>query len=53
MRNLVEPLPSMHCEHCKGELLFKRIEVDDTVLCCAPSFMASTWCKRAHGSMSA
>ena len=26
MRNLVEPLPSTHCEHCDGELLFKRIE---------------------------
>jgi hypothetical protein len=28
MRNLVEPLPSTHCEHCNGELLFKR-ERDD------------------------
>ena len=26
MRNLVQPLPSTRCEHCKGELLFKRIE---------------------------
>jgi hypothetical protein len=29
MRNLVQPPPSMHCEHCRGELLFKRIEPDD------------------------
>ena len=26
MRNLVQPLPSMRCEHCDGELLFKRID---------------------------
>ena len=32
MRNLVEPLPSTHCEHCNGELLFKRIETDDPAL---------------------
>lgn len=25
MRSLVQPLPSMHCEHCDGELLFKRV----------------------------
>ena len=29
MRNLVQPLPSTHCEHCDGELLFKCIERDD------------------------
>jgi len=32
MRNLVQPLPSVHCEHCGGELLFKCIELDDQVL---------------------
>jgi len=32
MRNLVQPLRSVHCEHCGGELLFKRIELDDQVL---------------------
>ena len=32
MRNLVQTLPSVHCEHCGGELLFKRIERDDQVL---------------------
>jgi hypothetical protein len=26
MRRLVEPLPSMHCELCGGELLLKRVE---------------------------
>jgi DNA-directed RNA polymerase subunit RPC12/RpoP len=29
MRSLVQPLPSMHCELCGGELLLKRIEPDD------------------------
>ncbi len=32
MRNLVEPLPSMHCEHCGGELLFERVEPEDPTL---------------------
>ena len=32
MRSLVQPLPFVHCEHCGGELLFKRIELDDQVL---------------------
>jgi DNA-directed RNA polymerase subunit RPC12/RpoP len=29
MRRLVEPLPSPRCEHCRGELLFRGVEVDD------------------------
>jgi DNA-directed RNA polymerase subunit RPC12/RpoP len=29
MRNLVQPLPSMHCARCGGELLFKRIDPVD------------------------
>ena len=28
MRNIVQPLPSMHCQHCNGELLFKRVQPD-------------------------
>ena len=32
MRNLVQPLPSVHCEHCGGELLFKHVERYDQVL---------------------
>src|SRR5271154_264290 len=32
MRNLVQPLPSTHCEHCDGELLFERLERDDPAL---------------------
>src|SRR5208283_388528 len=32
MRDLVQPLPSVHCELCGGELLFERIELDDEVL---------------------
>ena len=36
MRNLVQPLPSTHCEHCDGELLFKCIERDDVqIFVCA------------------
>jgi uncharacterized CHY-type Zn-finger protein len=26
MRNLVQPPPSLHCEHCHGELRLKTIE---------------------------
>jgi hypothetical protein len=29
MRNLVQPPPSLRCEHCDGELQFKRIEPDN------------------------
>ena len=32
MRNLVQPLPSVHCKHCGGELLFKHVERYDQVL---------------------
>ena len=32
MRNLVEPPPSLHCEHCKGELQLKCIVPDDPTL---------------------
>jgi DNA-directed RNA polymerase subunit RPC12/RpoP len=42
MRNLVEPLPSIHCELCGGELLLKRVEpvnppleIDAQVYICA------------------
>ena len=26
MRNLVQPPPSLHCNHCDGELRLKRVE---------------------------
>ena len=29
MRSLVQPLPTVHCEHCDGVLLLKCIECDD------------------------
>jgi hypothetical protein len=29
MRNLVQPSPSVHCEHCDGELRFKLIKADN------------------------
>ena len=48
MRNLVEPLPSIRCEHCKGELLFKRIEVDDTVLEIEVQVFVCANCGREH-----
>jgi hypothetical protein len=25
MRRLVEPIPSLRCEHCRGELLFQGV----------------------------
>ena len=30
MRSLVQPLPSMHCNHCNGELRFKMIVTDNS-----------------------
>ena len=48
MRNLVQPLPSMHCEHCNGELLFKRIELDDTVLEIEVQVFVCAKCGREH-----
>jgi DNA-directed RNA polymerase subunit RPC12/RpoP len=32
MRNLVEPLPSVRCQDCNGELLFKRVQPDGPAL---------------------
>lgn len=32
MRNLVEPPPSLHCDHCNGELQLKLIEPTNPVL---------------------
>ena len=31
MRRLVDPLPSLRCEHCRGELLLKAVEPDEPV----------------------
>jgi DNA-directed RNA polymerase subunit RPC12/RpoP len=48
MRNLVEPLPSTHCEHCNGELLFKRIEADDPALDLEVQIFVCAKCGREH-----
>ena len=48
MRNLVQPLPSTHCEHCNGELLFKRIETDDPALDIEVQIFVCAKCGREH-----
>ncbi len=48
MRNLVQPLPSVHCEHCGGELLFKRVERYDQVLEIEVQVFVCAKCGREH-----
>ena len=48
MRNLVQPLPSLHCERCDGELRFKRIESDDPVFDTEVEIFVCVKCGRAH-----
>ena len=48
MRNLVQPLPSVHCEHCGGELLFKRVERYDQVLEIEVQAFVCAKCGREH-----
>ena len=48
MRNLVEPLPSLRCEFCDGELRFKRIESDDPVFVTEVEIFVCVKCCRAH-----
>ena len=48
MRNLVEPPPSLHCEHCNGELRFKRIEPDDPVFDRKVEIFVCVKCGRVH-----
>jgi len=48
MRNLVQPLPSTHCEHCDGELLFKQIETDDSALDIEAQIFVCAKCGREH-----
>ena len=48
MRNLVQPLPSVHCEHCSGELLFKGIERDAQVLDIEVQVFVCAKCGREH-----
>lgn len=48
MRNLVDPLPSTHCERCGGELLFKRIETDDPAFDIDVQIFVCAKCGREH-----
>jgi hypothetical protein len=48
MRNLVQPLPSTHCEHNDGELLFKQIETDDPALDIEVQIFVCAKCGREH-----
>ena len=48
MRNLVQPLPSMHCEHCDGELLFKCIELDEPAFDIEVQIFVCAKCGREH-----
>ena len=48
MRNLVEPLKSLHCERCDGELRFKRIESADPVFDAEVEIFVCVKCGRVH-----
>jgi hypothetical protein len=48
MRILVQPLPSMHCERCDGELRFKRIEPADPVFDMEVEIFVCVVCGRTH-----
>ena len=48
MRNLVQPLPCMHCDHCGGELLFKRIEPADPAFDIEVQIFVCAKCGREH-----
>jgi len=48
MRNLVQPLQSLHCERCDGELRFKRIEPAEPVFDTEVEIFVCIKCGRAH-----
>ena len=48
MRNLVQPPPSTHFEHCDGELLFKQIETDDPAPDIEAQIFVCANCGREH-----
>ena len=48
MRNLVQPLPSPHCEHCDGVLLFKGIEPEVPALDIELQIFVCAKCGREH-----
>jgi hypothetical protein len=48
MRNLVQPLLSLRCERCDGELRFKRIEPADPIFDAQVEIFVCAKCGRAH-----
>ncbi len=48
MRSLVQPLPSMHSEHCDGELLFKRVSRDDPAFDIEVQIFVCAKCRREY-----
>ncbi len=48
MRSLVQPLPSIHCEHCDGELLFKRVSRDDQAFDIEVQIFVCAKCRREY-----
>jgi hypothetical protein len=48
MRNLVQPLKSLHCELCNGELRFKRAEPADLSFDAGVEIFVCVRCGRAH-----
>ena len=51
MRNLVQPLLSLRCERCDGELRFKRIEPADPVFDAEVEIFVCVKCGRAHSRL--
>jgi len=48
MRNLVQPLQSLHCKRCDGELRFKRIEPADSVFHVEVEIFVCVRCGHSH-----
>jgi hypothetical protein len=48
MRNLVQPLPSMHCALCGGDLLFKRIDPVDPAFDIEVQIFVCAKCGKKH-----
>ena len=48
MRSLVQPLQSLHCKRCDGELRFKRIEPADPVFHVEVEIFVCVRCGHSH-----
>jgi hypothetical protein len=48
MRNLVQPLQSLRCKRCDGELRFERIESADSVFGAEVEVFVCARCGHAH-----